>query len=288
MENRFKVYTLFVFCTLLAVASCESQQQRYPSPSGYNLAKPKIYKMPSVLREISGIAFDQLNDDTIFAEQDENGKVFHFKLGDRNIQATRFFKNGDFEDITICNHYVVMLRSDGVLFSFPVSETSKTETSQVKVFENILPSGEYEGLASADAMGRIYVLCKHCNSEKSKKWGGGSILQVDASGNLSPFGNFEIDIKSIDAAADAHKIVFHPSALAQNPLTRDWFVLSSVNKLLVITDENWKVKSVYPLDPSVFNQPEGITFDHQQNLYISNEIGEKAAATVLVFNYRHS
>ena len=244
--------------------------------------------MPSVLREISGIAFDQLNDDTIFAEQDENGKVFHFKLGDRNIQATRFFKNGDFEDITICNHYVVMLRSDGVLFSFPVSETSKTETSQVKIFENILPSGEFEGLASVDAMGKIYVLCKHCNSENSKKWGGGSILQVDASGNLSPFGNFEIDIKSIDAAADAHKIVFHPSALAQNPLTRDWFVLSSVNKLLVITDENWKVKSVYPLDPSVFNQPEGITFDHQQNLYISNEIGEKAAATVLVFNYRHS
>ena len=110
--------------------------------------------MPSVLREISGIAFDQLNSDTLFAEQDENGKVFHFKLGDRNIQATRFFKNGDFEDIAICNHYVVMLRSDGVLFSFPVSETRKPETSQVKVFENILPSGEYEGLASADAMGK--------------------------------------------------------------------------------------------------------------------------------------
>jgi hypothetical protein len=30
--------------------------------------------MPSVLREISGIAFDQLNGDTLFAEQDENGK----------------------------------------------------------------------------------------------------------------------------------------------------------------------------------------------------------------------
>src|SRR6185295_14778286 len=145
MESKFKDYTLFGFCTLLAVASCESQQQRYPSPSGYNLTKPKIYKMPSVLREISGIAFDQLNGDTLFTEQDENGKVFHFKLGDRNIQATRFFKNGDFEDIAICNHYVVMLRSDGVLFSFPVSETSKPETSQVKVFENLLPSGEYEG-----------------------------------------------------------------------------------------------------------------------------------------------
>jgi hypothetical protein len=61
-----------------------------------------------------------------------------------------------------------MLLSDGVLFSFPVSEASKPETSQVKVFENILPSGEYEGLASVDAMGRIYVLCKHCNNEKSK------------------------------------------------------------------------------------------------------------------------
>ena len=43
--------------------------------------------------------------------------------------------------------------------------------------------------------------------------------------------------------------------------------------MLVMADENWKVKSVYPLNPSLFVQPEGIAFDRQQNLYISNERG---------------
>jgi hypothetical protein len=56
--------------------------------------------------------------------------------------------------------------------------------------------------------------------------------------------------------------------------------------MLVITDEQWKVKSAFPLDPAVFNQPEGIAFDSHQNLYISNERGQAAAATVLMFSYK--
>jgi uncharacterized protein YjiK len=285
MENRFKFYFPFFICILIVVSSCESQKKEYLSPPGYNLAKAKIYKMPLELNEISGIAFLGWKNDTLYAEQDESGKVFHFKVGGDQIKATRFWKNGDFEDISICHNYVVMLRSDGVLFTFPVSETVKPEAGQVKVFDNILSAGEYEGLACVEKTGKIYVLCKHCANEKSKKWGGGSILLLDTSGNLALAGNFEIDIKSLDKKAGAHKIIFHPSALAENPHTKDWYILSSVNRLLVITDENWKVKSVYPLDPTVFNQPEGIAFDSQQNLYISNERGQSTAATILMFSY---
>jgi uncharacterized protein YjiK len=286
MENRFKFYFPFFVCTLITVSSCESQQKRFSSPPGYDLARPNIYKMPGELNEISGIAFPRGNSDTLYAEQDESGKVFHFKLGSDRIKVTKFWRNGDFEDISICNNYIVMLRSDGVLFSFPISETVHAEAGKVRVFENILSAGEYEGLACSENTGKIYVLCKHCANEKSKKWGGGSILQLDTSGNLVLTGEFEIEIKSIDVKTGAHKIIFHPSALAENPLTKDWYVLSSVNKLLVITDAQWKVKSVYPLDPAVFNQPEGIAFDRQQNLYISNERGESMAATVLLFPYK--
>ena len=55
--------------------------------------------------------------------------------------------------------------------------------------------------------------------------------------------------------------------------------------MLVVADPNWKVKSVYPLNPSLFVQPEGIAFDRQQNLYISNERGLSSAATILLFTY---
>jgi uncharacterized protein YjiK len=287
MGNNYR-YPLFFFLFILFTAvSCESQQQPDLSPPGYNFNSPKKYRMPDILREISGIAFHNDNPDTLYAEEDENGRVYHFKLGDNQILQTRFSKKGDFEDIAICNLFVIMLRSDGVLFTFPLSETSLSEAVHVKEFKNLLPAGEYEGLACPDSSGKLFVLCKSCNDENMRKWGGGSILQIDGNGNLTSAGNFEINIKEIDVLEDSRKIKFHPSALARNQLTGEWYILSSTNKLLVVADQNWKVKSVYPLKPSLFAQPEGIAFDKQHNLYISNERGLTAAATILVFPYLH-
>jgi uncharacterized protein YjiK len=285
MENNYPCFIIFFLCTLVASGSCESQRQPYASPPGYNLNDPIRFNMPNALREISGIAFSQGTSDTLYAEQDEEGKVFRFRLGDANMQVTRFGKKGDFEDISVINNFIIMLRSDGVLFTFPLSEMRKKEANYVKIFEDLLPEGEYEGLASDDMSNKVYVLCKHCRNEKTSKWGGGTILQMDAAGVLTPAGNFELDIKEIDAITHSRKINFHPSALAQNPLTKEWFILSSVNKMLVVADQNWIVKSVYPLNPSLFVQPEGIAFDRQQNLYISNERGLSSAATILLFAY---
>jgi hypothetical protein len=285
MENNHPFFFVFFLCTLAMISSCESQQQQFLSPPGYNLDKPKRYDMPNALREISGIAFRQGEGDTVYAEQDEDGKVFRFKLGESVMQETRFGKKGDFEDIAVFNNYIVMLRSDGVLFTFPISEIHKKETDRVKIFEDILPDGEYEGLGSDVINNKLLVLCKHCNQEKTNKWGGGTILQMDSAGVLTPAGNFELNIKEIDAMSHSKKMNFHPSALAQNPFTREWFIISSVNRLLVIADQNWNVKSVYPLNPALFVQPEGITFDRQQNLYISNERGLSPAATILMFAY---
>ena len=238
------------------------------------------------LREISGITFNRGRNDTMYAEQDEEGKVFHFKLGDNRIQATRFWKKGDFEDISICNDFVIMLRSDGVLFTFPLSETTKPDAGLVKSFEGLLPAGEYEGLASTAGDGKVFVLCKHCENEKTSREGFGYIFQLNAAGNLIPSGNFEYHVREIEALAGIKKIHFHPSALTMNPLTHEWYILSAVNRILVITNETWKVKAVYPLNPSIFPQPEGITFDGQQNLYISNERNQSATATILAFAYQ--
>ncbi len=246
MVNRQILPFSLLLITLFTVASCNSQQQKYLSPPGYNLNNPERYKMPYPLREISGIAFNQGRKDTIYAEEDENGKVYHFRLGDHTIQSTRFWKKGDFEDISICNHYIIMLRSDGTLFTFPIGETGKPQADRVKYFDGLLPAGEFEGLASADSSGQVYVLCKHCSDEKTSKWGGGYILQMDSAGTLRAAGNFVIRIKEIEAITGTGKMNFHPSGLAKNPATREWFILSSVNHILVIADENWKVKSVYP------------------------------------------
>ena len=52
---------------------------------------------------------------------------------------------------------------------------------------------------------------------------------------------------------------------------------------MVITDANWKVQDVYPLIGNSFYQPEGIAFDAEGNLYISNEGDELSDGNVLKF-----
>jgi uncharacterized protein YjiK len=56
-----------------------------------------------------------------------------------------------------------------------------------------------------------------------------------------------------------------------------------VNKLLVVTDRNWKAKEVCQLDGNTFNQPEGIAFDKDGNLFISNEGDDLSQGNILKF-----
>ena len=42
-------------------------------------------------------------------------------------------------------------------------------------------------------------------------------------------------------------------------------------------------KNAFPLDPSIYKQPEGITFTPWGDLLISNEKGDEDKATILIF-----
>src|SRR4051812_393258 len=89
------------------------QKPAYISPEGYDFTKPVKYDMPADLNEISGIAFSKGNIDKIYAESDETGKVYYFKLGDKKVNSTSFKDNGDFEDIAISGNQIIMLQSKG-------------------------------------------------------------------------------------------------------------------------------------------------------------------------------
>lgn len=274
---------LFLF---LCVTACDGQRIVYRSPSGYDFSKPVKFNMPESLHEISGIAFDKTNNDTIYAEQDEEGKLFHFKLGDKKMIVSKFGKPGDFEDVTICNGVVIMLRSDGTLYDFPLSQANNAKVEKVQEWKGLLPAGEFEGMASIDSGSQVFVLCKHCGDEKASKKTGVYFFTLDEEGKLIPQGNAEIRVKEIESLLGVDKMHFHPSALTFNPFTREWYILSSVNGLLVITDNHWQVKDVFPLDHALFPQPEGIAMDSRRNLYISNERNTRDYGTILKFMYQ--
>jgi hypothetical protein len=279
------ICAITVIASAVTMLSC-AQKQTNSSPIGYNFAKPVKYNVPAQLSEISGIAFSKGKTDRIFAEDDENGRVYYFREGDKTVNFTEFKEKGDFEDITICNNWVVMLQSKGVLFTIPLAEIGKPLTDKAQKNKDLLPEGEYEGMYADEAASQVYVLCKHCTTDKTSKESSGFIFKLASDGSLKQSGNFTVNVKHIGELLGMDKISFHPSALARSPLSNDWYILSSVNKVLVVADAKWKIREVYKLDQNLFTQPEGMAFDSANNLYISNEGHAPQPGNVLKFAYK--
>jgi hypothetical protein len=248
-----------------------------PSPKGYALGDPKKYIMNESLHEISGITFIRNDPDTMYAIGDEAGRLYYFHLGSGGFPSRKFGKHGDYEDVTVLNNdEFVVLRSDGSLFVMPTSYVREGNANMVRSYIHILPRGEYESLFG-DEGGRLIALCKNCP--------GDYVLQYDHQHALKVTSHFSVVVPGDRLTSIHKKIKFHPSCLARNPVTKDWFLVSSVNKVLIVLDDQWKVKDMYQLNPTLFKQPEGLAFDRQGNMYISNE-GVQGNANVLLFVYK--
>ena len=73
-----------------------------------------------------------------------------------------------------------------------------------------------------------------------------------------------------------------PSDLAIDPATGNLYLLCSTGKLLLVFDPAGRLIFASPLDPSIYLQPEGITFFPDGELLISNEgRGGKASLVVI-------
>lgn len=285
-----KFYPNFLYFAIVIFISgafaCKNLKNKYGSPQGYDFSKPDKFNMPSSLLEISGIAFYNANGDTVYSIQDEDGKLFRQKWDVKKQHNMKFAPKGDFEDLAIFNDRVFVLKSKGAIYSFPFSEVVKTESDQIKVQKGLVPKGEYEGMFADPESNKIYVLCKDCELDKKMKQVTGYIFDYKKeSDSLVAAGDFKIDLRQLKKINPKLKLSLNPSALAKNPVTGEWYVLSSANKLLLITDANWKIKDAYKLNSSTFSQPEGIAFDQQHNLYIANEGDEVNDGNILKFSY---
>ena len=72
--------------------------------------------MPESLLEVSGITFYKGKKDTVYAIQDEQGRLFRIAWGVKKQVNAKFGKQGDYEDVAIVNGTVLILKSNGSLF----------------------------------------------------------------------------------------------------------------------------------------------------------------------------
>ncbi len=298
-----KIIYLLFFIALCAF-SCGDNSAPVVSPPGYDLKTPQKFLMDEDLLEISGIVFLPGKDDSLYAIEDENGRLFYFSPADKSRpKYMKFGKSGDYEDVAVVDgNYFVVLRSDGSLYGIPAEELraardelqaasdklqvikeKKGKLANVEEYLNVLPEGEYEGLYGLPD-GTLYALCKNCKTDDQKDGVTVFKLHHKKEGGFTVDSNFTIDVSNINLPKEQRRGKFHPSCLAQHPVTHEWYVISSVNKILLILDEQWKVKKAYSLKPSVFKQAEGLAFDSKGNMYVSNEGGD-GNANVLLFRY---
>jgi uncharacterized protein YjiK len=276
---------IFVYIIVAAAFVCCKTKDKAPaSPDGYELNKPEKFIMPESLLEISGITFYNGNNDTVYIIQDEEGKVFRMALGVKKQLHSKFARQGDYEDVAIINGKIVVLQSNGTLYTFPFEDAKYTEVDSVTEWKHLLPEGEYESMYGDEATGNLYVLCKNCLADNNKNSISGYIVHIPDP--AVPQQNFSVDVNGIKDISGKVKHGFRPSALAKNPVTNEWFIVSAVNQLLVVADSSWAVRAAYPLNGNIFNQPEGLAFDKAGNMYISNEGDDLSTGNILKFK-RH-
>ena len=276
LKNLLLAFFSFLF---LIITGCGgvSNKNEFPDSDMYNFSNPKVVNLPEELDEISGIAYYP-KDTSVFAIIDEDGVLFKIPVKHpNNFKKWKFDKKRDFEDIVLADSTFYVLVSNGdietIKFNGDQIQTSRTN------FSDFSPAAsEFEILYLNDSA-TLVMACKTCEGDSKKSISRFSYNFKDSSPVYQPFP--PVDMSSV---AERLGITKHlkASAAAINPLTHDLYIISSIQKLIVIFDEKGAFKELYKLNPAIYKQPEGIAFTPNGDLIISNEFAENGFATLLL------
>jgi uncharacterized protein YjiK len=293
---------------LTIVICCGTPTDRKPhisdikniNAAGYDFTVPdELFILPDILREVSGIS--AIDSSSVACIQDENGIVFIYDIKRKNIQKQLVFhSNGDYEGITLVDNTLYILRSDGVLFEI---ENFMYPDFKKKMISTGIQEKDNEGLCYDPKNKKLLIASKNNPVRTAEKKENRFIYGFDLISekiisepvykiSMSEINRFAGNKKNNDKFKSKKKqkkndpaIEFKPSAIGIHPLTNKLFVLSGVERMLFIFDNNGNIEFIEKLDPEFFNMPEGITFLMNGDMLISNE-GQNRNPTILRFNYK--
>lgn len=257
--HTYKVISINIILTL-SVLSCYAQEGMY------NLNKPtKVVTLNSELNEISGL--HSISESELIAIQDEEGIIYFIKKNNGKILKTiKFGKDADYEGVTAVKKRIYILESNGDIHRYKNDKTSKYHFKKEGKFD-------FEGLCYDDKNDQLLVACKtHGKNDKKDHI---YIYGFDISENKY----HKSPIYKIKKEKSYKK--FWPSGIAVHP-NGNIYLLSSRSKMLMIISPSGDVIKTQALMPYLFNQPEGISFSENGDLYISNE-KRKSKPTLLKF-----
>ena len=257
------------------------------------------FKLSMRLKEISGLTYDKYNQQ-LLAINDEKGRIYRINPGTGKIFANeKFAKNGDYEGIQMVGKDIYVLKSNGHVYR---QDRAKEDGNDL-IRTELRALNDAEGLTYDPTTNQLLLACKGKSKissdqqiKKSKVIYGLDLeseitakdpvfiisdddLEAHVRGMESLKNSDQKTIKSLVKRAKS----FAPSGIAYRSDRDQFYILSSVGKLMVILNRGGDINSIHFLDKEIHAQPEGICFDDQGNLYISNE-GKWGIARIHRFN----
>ncbi len=234
--------------------------------SKYDLGSesPRIIELPSDLKEISGMTITP--DNRLFAHNDEKGIIFQIDMNNGDI--IKRFSLGDlpvmedFEDITYANGKFYLLKSSGDIYEFEEGENNSRVKYTIHKTE-LNHSNDVEGLCYDPESNSLLLACKGAsgtgdNEDKAVYFFSLENLKL----NTTP--RFLIAVKDIGK-------IFNPSGIQRHPVSGTFFIIAANGNEIIEISKDGKILGRHELPKSVHSQPEGIAFDRDYNMFISNE-----------------
>ncbi len=285
----FAAFIVFISCNVGDKYKWRNRAvKHYEEFIPYNLLRPnESFKLEDDLIEISGLT--HLGNEEIACVEDETGNIYI--LDDKNGKIKdkiKFFKFGDYEGITYINDVFFVVKSNGKIYKWKNNELIKLETD-LGVENNV------EGMCYDPLEDVILLSCKELPGIDERDFGDSRAIyaydyKVDSFYSEPRYLIYQDSLmnyvqKTWSTGEQIPNILFKPSGIDINPIDNRIYIVNYIGRILIVLNRDGSFHAVLPLSVQLFPQPEGICFDKEGNMFISNEGGEEKGF-ILKFNIR--
>ncbi|MEO0776004.1 MAG: SdiA-regulated domain-containing protein [Bacteroidota bacterium] len=284
-----------------------SGSENYHFP--YRMNQPEqTFELPEKLVEISGLSLTGTPLDQLAVIQDEQGIVFFIdKDSGEVLRELSFGKDGDYEGIEVVGEDVYIVKSSSKIYH--IKKFGHAEQSVVKYSTPLTKEYDVEGLAYDRRQHALLLACKGepqtDNSDPSdqKRFTRAvyrfplqthqldtvPVMAINREDILEYFKNhpplLKVDKDGEIKESNPEKLKCYPSAIAIHPHTGNYYVSSSKGKVLFVVSPRGQLLHLEKLDKRIHPQPEGLAFEEDGTLYVSNE-GRDGPGRIYRFAYQ--
>lgn len=265
----------------------------------YDLDHPdRRITLPAELLEVS--ALTDIDVRTVACVQDEQGAVYMIDINSGKVTGKSVFAApGDYEGLTRVGDRLYALRSDGLIHRLKKAGGAyiQEDTFRLKVSNQNI-----EGLGFDERTQVMLIAAKdNLKGDKAVRderfiYGWDLLtdrqlpepvltLSVERIAGQARAIGVKLPVRRTPKGVERVDFKLRPSSIAMHPIEDRYYLLSAQDHALLVLDRQGVLRELFFLDPVLFPKPEGITFQADGTLLISNE-GKGAPPNLLLFKMK--